>query len=93
MSDSETQSDYKIIETKINLMESMLDSYIENNSYPTIKQIQAQHPTGIMSLRKALNILVRETEKQLPETIDNPTKEIKELIDAIAKVKKYVEYL
>jgi hypothetical protein len=38
MSDSETQSDYKIIETQINLMEDMLDSYIENNSHPTLKE-------------------------------------------------------
>jgi len=46
MSDSETQSDYKIIKTKIDLMEDMLDNHIKNNGYPTLEQVDPKkgHP-------------------------------------------------
>ena len=60
MSDSETQSDYKIIESKIDFMEKILDNYIENNGYPTSKQIQEQNT---MSLNQALELVLEMAEK------------------------------
>ena len=48
MSDSETESDFQIIETQINLMGNMLDNHIKNN-----KQVEDQ-----MSLKEALNKVI-----------------------------------
>ena len=47
----------------------------------------------MMSLWKALNILVRETENQLPENLDKLDKKNREIVGALAKVKKYITYL
>lgn len=59
MSDSETQSDYKIIKTKIDLMEDMLDNHIKNNGYPTLEETQKQNT---MSLSQALELVLEMAE-------------------------------
>ena len=59
MSDSETESDYKIIETKIDFMEKMLDNHIKNNGYPTLEEIQKRNT---MSLSQALELVLEMAE-------------------------------
>jgi len=89
MSDSETQSDYKIIETKIDFMEKMLDDYIKNNGYPTIKQIQEQNT---MSLNKALELVLEMAENgRVNYTPDSLYKS--KYDTAIAKVKHFNKQL
>ena len=94
MSDSETQSDYKIIETKIDFMEKMLDDYIKNNGYPTIKQIQAQDPKA-MTLRQALNIVLKLAEGTMPDVSKAITDDPRcfKTINAITKVKNFTQQL
>ena len=96
MSDSETQADFKVIKTKIDFMEQMLDNHI--NNYPTLKQIQAQDPRG-MSLNKALNIVLELAEdnslnipdckQNKPELLSNARLQY----SAIAKVKEFIQQL
>jgi hypothetical protein len=82
MSDSETQSDYKIIETQINLMEDMLDNYIEKG-------------LGATSLKDALNIVLKLAEGTMPDLSKAITDDPKCLktSDAITKVKNFIEQL
>ena len=97
MSDSETQADFKVIETKIDFMEEMLDNYTKNN-YPTLKQIQAQDPKG-MSLNKALNIVlelaednslnISDCKQNKPDLLSNARLQY----SAIAKVKEFIQQL
>ena len=87
MNDSETQSEYKIIETKLNEMERVLDNYIEKTSYPTIKQIQAQNIKS-MSLRQALNIVL-----ELVENTINDEPKCVTRSNAITKVKNFIQQL
>lgn len=89
MSDSETQSDYKIIETKINLMEDMLDNHIKNNGYPTSEKTQEQNT---MSLNKALELVLEMAENgRVNYTPDSLYKS--KYDTAIAKVKHFNKQL
>lgn len=90
MSKGSTEFDGKNIEAVFNKLSQGIDSA---PAYPPIKKIFAQHPTDMMSLWKALNILVRETENQLPENLDKLDKKNREIVGALAKVKKYITYL
>ena len=82
MSDSETQSDYKIIETQINLMEDMLDNYIEKG-------------LGITSLKDALNIVLKLAESTMPDLSKAITDDPKcfKTSNAITKVKNFIQQL
>ena len=90
MSKSHTEFHGKNIETVFDKLSKGIDSA---RLLPPIKQIFAQHPTDMMSLWKALNILVRETENQLPEDQTKLDKKNREIVGALAKVKKYITYL
>jgi len=82
MSDSETQSDYKIIETQINLMEDMLDNYIEKG-------------LGIVSLKEALNIVLELAEGTMPDLSKAMTDDPRcfKTANAITKVKNFIQQL
>jgi|TARA_R110000824_G_scaffold360983_2_gene548743 hypothetical protein len=89
MSNSETQSDYKIIETKINLMEDMLDGYIENNSNLTAKEMTEKNT---MPLNKALELVLEMAENGRVDY--RPDLYYKSKYDtAIAKVKHFNKQL
>ena len=89
MSNSETQSDYKIIETKINLMENMLDNYIENNSQSTTEQTQSQNE---MSLAEAVE-LVLDMAEHSRENYSSDSHYRSKHDTAIAKVKHFNKQL
>ena len=82
MSDSETQADYKVIETQINLLEDMLDNYIEKG-------------LGVTSLKDALNIVLRLAESNMPDLSKAMTNDPKcfKTINAITKVKEFIKQL